>query len=185
MPTHQSVDAPEYGVVLVTFDAGAEGGSVNCNPQSFRLIQDTPPYVFRVEWVMQPPVNTDPEYQVSFGNVVPAASPQPVEGYHLESELLEGAPQLTWRWTFTSTGENSTPPQDLKPAAILYDIFFVYQPKGTSWLISPIGPPGAGVQSLRSVLGTDPTLRLPPKKSGDGHDSDGKPGQGKPPRVEP
>ena len=160
-------DALDGISILVTFDAGGMGSSVNPNPHSFTLIDDDS---FAVEWQLDRSLNTGAGYLAAIGNIVPCHDQdirETLAGYTFVSEQVPSqGPATGWRWTFTRDPAARPAPPAPKEllGEIKYEIFFSYGPDFQNLA----HPSQRRIVSLRQSAAVDPSLILPPKQSGPG-----------------
>ena len=180
---------PVPGHVNVIFDAGGQGCSVNSNPQRPKIIDPDPKLElsgsaqepsFKIDWRIEDCLNVSDDFLAQVSNVAPCDLTKLPTGYRFESfPLNENGHRIQttdthgfsvdftevatgWRWKFTRKDSGVTPPEKLKPQEIEYDIFFSYK------INQPV-PIGSGrLYSLRQLTSVDPSVALPPKKSGGG-----------------
>ena len=135
------------GEAHVVFDAGGQATYVTPNPVRPILNKDNK---CQITWtVAEPPRHANPEFDVVFSNVVPCHMKDAyLLGLH--SEPSDDGRSWIWTWPMKDPGEE---------VIRLYDLFFIYGPKGTDLSRSR----NTQTVSLRQIMSTDPTLILPPK----------------------
>lgn len=151
------------GVARVEFDAGGAATFVTPNPLRPILKRKEGKEVLVLRWELaKSPLHANSGFEVIFGNVVPCHKGDPFFA-GLVSESAPDGKSWTWSW----------PKPDQLPfieegILLLYDIFFLYQPK--QLLAAGARPRSHYVQtqatSLRQIMSTDPTIILPPKAGG-------------------
>ena len=129
-------------------------------------------------WELRHKYHMNPDYQVSFANIVPCNLHEIPAGYTLEHSIAETPEEglQAWTWTFkplqTQSQDSVELPDIVPPKQLIgkidYEIFISY------------GPMLLGSQTknirLSHLIKIDPTLALPAKSSG-GPDDPGGPDQ--------